>query len=51
MARMKQDGLKSRFYLFIDDLKSYTWKKWLAIGFIVILFSIKLHKLITTGSL
>lgn len=51
MARIKQDGFKSRFYLFIDDLKSYTWKKWLAIIFIVVLISVKLHKLITTGSI
>ncbi len=51
MTKIKQDGLKSRFFLFLDDLKDYTWKKWLAIIFIVIMVGMKLHKLITTGSM
>ena len=35
MAKIKQDGLKSRFILFLDDLKGLTWKKWLAIIFVL----------------
>ena len=51
MAKLKKDGVKSRFLLFVDDLKGLTWKKWLAVIFVLILLSVKLHKLITTGSL
>ena len=41
---MKQDGFKSRFHLFIGDLKEMTWKKWLALIFVTILLAAKLYK-------
>lgn len=41
---MKQNGFKSRFQLFIDDLKEMTWKKWLAVFFVAVLLAAKLYK-------
>lgn len=43
---VKQDGIKSRFYLFLDDLKELTWKKWLPIVFVLIVLIIKLLEIL-----
>jgi len=46
MAKLKKDGPKTRFYLFLDDLKDLSWKKWLAIIFVIALLSMKLYKVL-----
>ena len=47
---VKKDGVKSRLYLLLDDLKELTWKKWLPIVFVMVILVIKLLEVLKENS-